>query len=108
MARTIAVEYIVKDEKGKELARFQDIEEAKRYDRMLAAADDIYELIGGIKELKEVDDNIKDELSFQLAKHSEEVIGILATINGKKKLPKKEAKKDLTQMADVTELKAAS
>ena len=30
MARTIAVEYIVKDEKGKELARFQDIEEAKK------------------------------------------------------------------------------
>lgn len=38
MSRTISIEYIIKDEKGAELARFQDLEEAKRYDRMLAAA----------------------------------------------------------------------
>jgi dsDNA-binding SOS-regulon protein len=106
MSRTISIEYIIKDEKGAELARFQDLEEAKRYDRMLAAADELYELIGGIKELKKIDDGLKDELSFQLAKHSEEIIGILSSINSKKKSSKKEAKQTDQQFAEVAELKA--
>ena len=111
MARTIAVEYIVKDEKGKELARFQDIEEAKRYDRMLDASDEIFDLLGGISELKKLDDAAKDEISFQLAKHADEIINILSSINGMKKASKKEVSKKSDEKASepslITELKEA-
>lgn len=92
MSRTIEVEYILKDEEGKEVARFQNIEDAKQYDRMLVAADGIFELLGSIKELDSVKEAIKDDISFQLAKHSEEVLALLANINGKKKQPPKKEK----------------
>lgn len=59
MKRTIEVEYILKDEEGKEVARFQDIEEARKYDRMLDAADGIFDLFSSIKELDGVKENIK-------------------------------------------------
>ena len=91
MKRTIEVEYILKDEEGKEVARFQDIEEARRYDRMLDAADGIFNLFSGIKELDGVKENIKDEISFQIARHSEEIMEILGRISSRRKTPKKKS-----------------
>ena len=85
MKRTIEVEYILKDEEGKEVAGFQDIEEARKYDRMLDAADGIFDLFSSIKELDGVKENIKDEISFQIARHSEEIMEILGRINSPKK-----------------------
>lgn len=85
MSRTIEIEYILKDEEGKEVARFQDLEEAKKYDRMLDAADGIFALLSGIKELEGLGDNLRDEVSFQIARHGDEVISILSRINPKKK-----------------------
>lgn len=90
MKRTIAVEYILRDEEGKEVARFQNIDDAKQYDRMLSAADEIFDLLGSIKELDSVKENIKDELAFQIAKHSNEIMPILSSIAGKKKQAKKD------------------
>lgn len=89
MSRTIEVQYILKDEEGTEVARFQNIEDAKQYDRMLTAADEIFDLFNNIKELDNVKENIKDEISFQIAKNSSTVIDILSNINNKKKAPKK-------------------
>ena len=89
MKRTIEVEYILKDEEGKEVARFQDIEEARKYDRMLDAADGIFDLFSSIKELDGVKENIKDEISFQIARHSEEIMEILGRISSRKKTAKK-------------------
>jgi len=89
MSRTIEVQYILKDEEGTEVARFQNIEDAKQYDRMLTAADEIFDLFNNIKELDNVKENIKDEISFQIAKNSSTVMDILSNINNKKKAPKK-------------------
>ena len=83
------IDYILKDEEGKEVARFQDIEEARKYDRMLDAADGIFDLFSSIKELDGVKENIKDEISFQIARHSEEIMEILGRINSRKKTAKK-------------------
>ena len=91
MKRTIEVEYILKDAEGKEVARFQDIEEARKYDRMLDAADGIFNLFSGIKELDGVKENVKDEISFQIARHSEEVVEILSRIGCRKKAAKKKS-----------------
>ena len=66
MKRTIEVEYILKDAEGKEVARFQDIEEARKYDRMLDAADGIFNLFSGIKELDGVKENVKDERMLRM------------------------------------------
>ena len=71
------------------MARFQDIEEARKYDRMLDAADGIFDLFSSIKELDGVKENIKDEISFQIARHSEEIMEILGRINSRKKTAKK-------------------
>ena len=57
MSRTIEVQYILKDEEGTEVARFQNIEDAKQYDRMLTAADEIFDLFNNIKELDNVKEN---------------------------------------------------
>lgn len=94
MKRTIEVEYILKDAEGKEVARFQDIEEARKYDRMLDAADGIFNLFSGIKELDGVKENVKDEISFQIARHSEEVMEILSRIGSRKKAAKKKTGTD--------------
>ncbi|MGN1392807.1 MAG: YebG family protein [Succinivibrionaceae bacterium] len=104
MKRTIEVEYILRDEEGKEVARFQNIDDAKQYDRMLSAADSIFDLLDGIKELDSVKEAVKDEIAFQIAKHSQDIIPILSTI-GKKKSPKRD-KESVNQ--DVVELQEAS
>jgi hypothetical protein len=46
-------------------------------------------LFNNIKELDNVKENIKDEISFQIAKNSSTVLDILSNINNKKKAPKK-------------------
>lgn len=82
--RSIEIEYILKNEEGKEVARFSDIEEAKQYDRMLTAAEEIFSLLGNIKELDSVKEAIKDDISFQIAKHSDEIMDILGSVRGRK------------------------
>lgn len=82
--RSIEIEYILKNEEGKEVARFSDIEEAKQYDRMLTAAEEIFSLFGNIKELDSVKEAIKDDISFQIAKHSDEIMDILGSVRGRK------------------------
>ena len=102
MKRTIEVEYILKDEEGKEVARFQDIEEARKYDRMLDAADGIFSLFSSIKELDGVKENIKDEISFQIARHSEEIMVILGRISSRKKSSKKKAEAETAEASEKT------
>lgn len=48
---------------------------------------------------------VKDDISFQLAKHSDEVLAILSAINGKKKSLTKKEKPE--QLAGVEELRPA-
>jgi dsDNA-binding SOS-regulon protein len=105
MSRRIEVEYILKNEEGIEVARFQNIDDAKHYDRMLAAADEIFNMFSSIKELDSVKEAVKDDISFQLAKHSDEVLAILSAINGKKKSLTKKEKPE--QLAGVEELRPA-
>ena len=106
--RSIEIEYILKNEEGKEVARFSDIEEAKQYDRMLTAAEEIFSLLGNIKELDSVKEAIKDDISFQIAKHSDEIMDILGSVRGRKSKttvkPKSKAKTDsLAQASDDNE-----
>lgn len=82
--RSIEIEYILKNEEGKEVARFSDIEDAKQYDRMLTAAEEIFALLGNIKELDSVKEAIKDDIAFHIARHSDEVIDILSSVRGRK------------------------
>ena len=48
-----------------------------------------------IKELDNVKENIKDEISFQIAKNSSTVMDILSNISNKKKTPKKPKSTDV-------------
>ncbi len=99
MSHTMTVEYVIRNNKGEEVARFQDLAEARRYDRVLTAAEQLFELFREIPALSGVDDAVMDEVSFQIARRSGEVMPILSRIGrekasggrGEKQVPEREA-----------------
>lgn len=84
MSHTMTVEYVIRNNKGEEVARFQDLAEARRYDRVLTAAEQLFELFREIPALSGVDDAVMDEVSFQIARRSGEVMPILSRIGREK------------------------
>lgn len=98
MSHTMTVEYVIRNNKGEEVARFQDLAEARRYDRVLTAAEQLFELFREIPALSGVDDAVMDEVSFQIARRSGEVMPILSRIGrekasggrGEKQVPERE------------------
>ncbi len=86
MSHTMAIEYVIRNSEGEEVARFQDPSEARRYDRVLTAAEQLFDMFRGIPALSGVEDSVMDEVSFQIAKRSGDVIPILSKI-GREKTP---------------------
>lgn len=86
MSHTMAIEYVIRNSEGEEVARFQDPSEARRYDRVLTAAEQLFDLFRGIPALAGVDESVMDEVSFQIAKRSGDILPILSKI-GREKIP---------------------
>ena len=108
MSHTMTVEYVIRNNKGEEVARFQDLAEARRYDRVLTAAEQLFELFRDIPALSGVDDAVMDEVSFQIARRSGEVIPILSRIGREKTAGGRSEKQAPEREAESREAPAAS